>query len=401
MNNQQYISKAEACLPTGQEHILEHLGTISESAAKTLLGQITAIDWSSLDNLVTPPNVTEVSPPDIVSLNQRNELDCVERGIDAYQSGLVASLIVAGGQGSRLGYEGPKGCFVLPELNCSIFEIHFTNHKNLCEKYNCAMPLLIMTGPQNDAETKQFLSEHNYFGLDVDQVHFFSQASVPSIDESGRLVLASEDSLLLNPNGHGGCVDALIHSGVLDSIMKAGVKFINYIQVDNILSRLDDPFAIGLALERGLDAITKVVEKRDALERVGHLVKCEGKDQIVEYSSLSDTQKARTNEHGELLMRWANTAMHVWRAQFLRERGDSPLPYNRSAPKAATVNLQGHSEQVSVMKCERFIFDLLKFTDRAVGLEVLRVEEFAPVKNADGDDSPATAVALYKNVLKS
>lgn len=396
MDKVNILEKVRKLLPDSQSHIIEHINSIAEQSAINLYQQIENIDWKSLDKLITPLDMTAVEAPNVIRLSDRNDDSFHQVGEQAYRDGKVASLIVAGGQGTRLGFEGPKGCFKLPELNSTIFEIHFANHKVACEKYETKLSLLIMTGQQNDQETKDFLKSKDYYGLDSSQIHFFTQASVPSFDEDGKLVLMSADSLLMSPNGHGGCVDALIRSGVLQQVIDQGVEFINYIQVDNILSRLDDPFAVGLAISKNLDAITKVVKKRDAMEKVGHLVKCEGKDQIVEYSSLTDEQKQATDAQGDMLMPWANTAKHIWSTEFLLSRGEDPLPYNRSAPKAATALVDGQEQETKVVKYERFIFDLLRFTDKSLGLEVSREREFAPVKNHSGQDSPETATALYK-----
>lgn len=392
--------QARAILPEGQEHIIEHVRSLSTSDAEQLLHELEKIEWKQFEHRALAPDAASIASPAVISLADRHTLEAeVEPlGASLLRHGAVANLIVAGGQGSRLGYEGPKGCYFLEELGKYIFQIHSERHAALCEKYGCEALLLIMTGPQNDRETRDFFAEHSHFGLDSSQIVFFRQGSVPSFSPAHKLQLASPTSLVTNPNGHGGTVDALISSGTLADLARRGVKYLNYIQVDNILAPLDDCFALGLVDSRGADMLTKVVSKAAPEEKVGCLARIAGVDQIVEYSDVTPEQTRMTDSNGDLLLRWGNTALHIFSLDFLqRFESERSLPYHVSAPKAATVYTSGDFVDAEVIKYERFIFDLLLETEKTIGLEVSRVAEFAPIKNRTGADSPETACALYRN----
>ena len=399
MSVKDLAEKAAACLPEGQGHIVEHLNGAGEDAAASLLAELEAIDWSAFSKTAADPDVAALQPPDVISFEDREQLqvELNARGEELFKQGAVANLMVAGGQGSRLGYDGPKGCFYLETLGKTIFELHSERQKAAIERFGTEIPLLIMTGSHNHKATEDFFKEQDFFGLSAANVHFFQQGSVPSFGEGQSLQLAAHDRLLQNPNGHGGTVEALIDSGLLQQLLDSGIQYINYIQVDNILARLDDTFAVGLAASREADILTKVVEKASPSEKVGCLVNCADVDQIVEYSDVTPEQTEMTDLKGDLVLRWGNTAMHIISAPFLKRfEKELSLPFHVSAPKKAKVFEQGEVREVEVRKYERFIFDLLLETDNSVGLAVKRELEFAPIKNASGTDSPETAIALYQ-----
>jgi UDP-N-acetylglucosamine/UDP-N-acetylgalactosamine diphosphorylase len=258
------------------------------------------------------------------------------------------------------------------------------------------VPLLVMTSPMTDVKTREFFRAHDDFGLSEGQLSLFVQGTVPSLDRGGRALLAEPGVLLENPDGHGGAFTALVESGELDGLRERGVEQIVYLQVDNVLAPVDDPVLVGLALVEDADVVTKVLEKTDPDERVGHLVtEGGGRDRIVEYTELTAEQTRARTPDGELIYRWGSPAMHSWSVDFLSRlaaRGYS-LPLHRSA-KPLRAWIDGAVRDVDGWKFERFVFDLIPEAERSVGLEVDRDAEFAPVKNADGDDSPATAVQL-------
>lgn len=391
-------AQARLLLPEGQAEILAHIQSLTETEAQTLLSQLKAIDWASFLKVAHKPDVSALRAPNVLSLSERQA--CEDRvratGAELISAGKVANLIVAGGQGSRLGFEGPKGCYMLDAIGKSIFQIHAERQRALHAAYNTAVPLLIMTGQHNTQETQNYFASNDFFGLPQDSVCFFEQGSVPTFSTDKKLQLASSDTLLQNPNGHGGTVEALIDSGLLQELQQKGVEYINYIQVDNILARLDDTFAIGLAHENSADVVTKVVEKASPDEKVGCLVHSAGYDQIVEYSDVTPDQTRMTDGEGNLILRWGNTAMHILSVPFLaRFETELSLPFHISAPKNAIIFKAGQLIASEVVKYERFIFDLLLETQNSIGLAVDRSLEFAPIKNASGTDSPETAVALF------
>jgi UDP-N-acetylglucosamine/UDP-N-acetylgalactosamine diphosphorylase len=251
----------------------------------------------------------------------------------------------------------------------------------------------VMTSPATDAETRAFFRDHDDFGLASGQLSFFVQGTVPSTDRGGRALLAAPGVLLENPDGHGGAFAALVRSGELERLRAAGVEQLVYAQVDNILAPFDDPELVGLALAENADVVTKVLEKSHPDERVGHLVTQGGRDRVVEYTELTPEQTRARTSAGELIYRWGSPAMHVWSVDFLTRLADRGyrLPLHRSA-KPLRAWMDGAVREIEGWKYERFIFDLIPEAERSIGLEIDRETEFAPVKNAVGEDSPASAV---------
>jgi UDP-N-acetylglucosamine/UDP-N-acetylgalactosamine diphosphorylase len=236
---------------------------------------------------------------------------------------------------------------------------------------------------------------HERFGLAADQLRFFSQGTVPSLDDDGRALLAGPGRLLENPDGHGGCFTALVASGALARLDAEGIAQLVSIQVDNLLAPVDDPLLVGLAEAEAADAVTKVLGKAHPDEKVGHLVRVDGRDRIVEYTELDADQTRLIGSDGQPLFRWGSPAMHCWRVGVLvalAARGFRP-PLHRSR-KPLRAWSDGGLRDVRGWKSERFIFDLIPEAERSIGLEIERAVEFAPVKNVDGADSPATARRL-------
>ncbi|MDQ3823270.1 MAG: UTP--glucose-1-phosphate uridylyltransferase, partial [Actinomycetota bacterium] len=312
----------------------------------------------------------------------------------AYGEGRAAVLVVAGGQGTRLGFAGPKGCFPLaPHSRKPIYRLQAEKVVSLSRRVERDVPFLVMTSPATDRATREFFSAQRDFGLAEGQARFFVQGTVPSLDREGRALLAEPGVLLENPDGHGGMFEALVASGNLDRLRGDGVEWIVYLQVDNVLAPVDDPDLVGLAALERADVVTKVLEKTHPDEKVGHLVRVGGRDRVVEYTELSPEQTRAREPDGSLVYRWGSPAMHCWSVEFLArlaERGFR-LPLHRSA-KPLRAWVDGAVREVPGFKHERFVFDLVPEAERSLGLEIDRGAEFAPVKNAEGEDSPATAV---------
>jgi UDP-N-acetylglucosamine/UDP-N-acetylgalactosamine diphosphorylase len=309
----------------------------------------------------------------------------------------VAVLMVAGGQGTRLGSSAPKGCFtVSPHGHKSIYQLQAEKVLALSRRTGRAVPFLVMTSPMTDAETREFFAANGDFGLATGQVRFFSQGTVPSLDQQGRALLKGPGELLENPDGHGGCFTALVKSGNLARLRAEGVAQIVYIQVDNILVPVDDALLLGVAMVEKADVVTKVLEKAHPDEKVGHLVKVGERDSIIEYTELTAEQTRQKNALGELLYRWGSPAMHCWSVSFLARLADFGyrIPLHRSAKPLKAWTPAGGVAEVKGIKNERFIFDLIPEALVSVGLAIDRDAEFAPVKNASGNDSPASALAL-------
>jgi UDP-N-acetylglucosamine/UDP-N-acetylgalactosamine diphosphorylase len=382
----------------GQGHLLAGLDGLDADARREFVDHLAQVDWAELDEPLPPPDPGETEPSPVVTLDDlgRRRQELATAGEEAYAAGRVAVLMVAGGQGTRLGFAGPKGCFPLaPHSGKTIYQLQAEKVLSVSRRAGRAVPFLVMTSPATDEETREFFASRGNFGLDDDQLVFLSQGTVPSLDRAGRALLAGPGRLLENPDGHGGAFAALVESGRLERLRAGGIRHLVYLQVDNVLAPVDDPLLVGLAEVEEADVVTKVLEKVDPDEKVGHLVRVGGRDRIVEYTELTpEIVRSRTAD-GTLIYRWGSPALHCWSIAFLAGLADRGyrLPLHRS-PKPLLAWIDGESREVEGWKYERFIFDLVPLASRSIGMEVDREAEFAPVKNADGPDSPATAVEL-------
>ena len=389
---------AETLARNGQLHLLDGIDELAPGRRDRFLARLGEIDWDELARPLAPPVLGDVEQARVLSLDERahrsEELQAAGEAI--YRAGGVAVLMVAGGEGTRLGFPGPKGSFPLaPHSGKTIYQLQAEKVLSLSRRVGRAVPLVVMTSPMTDAATREAFAAAGSYGLGVDQVRFLVQGTVPSLDRDGRALLAEPGRLLESPDGHGGSFTALVGSGELGRLGDSGVTHLVYLQVDNVLAPVDDPVLVGLASAAQADVVTKVLEKRHPDERVGHLVRVAGRDRIVEYTELGSEELHARALGGELVYRWGSPALHCWSVSFLAalaDRGYRP-PLHRSA-KPLQAWVDGRSQQVDGWKYERFVFDLLPEADRSVGMEIDRAAEFAPLKNAEGDDSPATAVEL-------
>ncbi len=403
---------AERLAGLGQGHLLADLESLGEAERRGYLDRLAAIDWAEFaggdaDGAAgeASPATTEIGASQVIDLaeRQRRSSELEPLGEAAYQAGRVAVLMVAGGQGTRLGLAGPKGCFpIAPHSHKSIYQLQAEKVLALSRRLGRPVPFLIMTSPMTDADTRDFFAAHGWFGLPDGQVRLFSQGTVPSLAEDGRGLLERPGRLLENPDGHGGCFTALVGSGELQRLVDEHVSHLAYIQVDNLLAPVDDPLMVGLAVAERLDVITKVLEKAHPDEKVGHLVRQGGRDRIIEYTELSPEQCRSKGPDGQLIYRWGSPAIHCWSVPFLGRLAAQGfrLPLHRSK-KPLKAWRGGAVQAVQGWKNERFIFDLIPQAERSLGLQIVREEEFAPVKNASGSDSPESAVQLASDLYAS
>jgi UDP-N-acetylglucosamine/UDP-N-acetylgalactosamine diphosphorylase len=389
----------------GQEHLLDGVDELDREVRDRFLARLAEVDWGELERPAEPPSLGEVEPAEVVTLEHRadRESELREAGERAYRDGEVAVLMVAGGQGTRLGFLGPKGLFPLgPLSDKSLYQLQAEKVVAVSRRIGHAVPLLVMTSPATDDETRRFFADHDGFGLGAGQLRCFTQGTVPSTDREGRALLAGPGELLENPDGHGGVFTALVGSGRLEELRREGVQRLVYLQVDNALARIDDPVLVGLAELEDAEVVTKVLEKAHPDEKVGHLVRAHGHDRIVEYTELTAEQTRAPGADGRPVYRWGSPALHAWSTAFferLAEAGYRP-PLHRSA-KPLKAWQDGTVHEVEGWKHERFVFDLVAEGERSVGLEIDRGAEFAPLKNAEGEDSPATARARLLEVHAS
>ena len=321
----------------GQTHLLDAIKKCPEDKRDDFIKEINSIDWSSLKNVFTPVDMTsaKIQMSEVISLKDRDLIadDLKLIGKKAYENGQVGVLLVAGGQGTRLGYNGPKGCFQTLQISQkTLYQIHAEKIIYASKKYGKTIPFLIMTSPHTDSETKAFFKENNYFGIKESDVFFFCQSMTATLDLNGKALLKSDSELLKNPDGHGGCYTAFMKSGALEYLEKRGIKTLVYIQVDNILAPIDDTVLVGLQESRNADIVTKVLRKASPQEKVGHLVCVNGKDQIVEYVDVTKEQLELKDENGELIFNWGSPAMHAFSLDFFRRLKNEKvfLPFHQS-----------------------------------------------------------------------
>lgn len=321
------------------------------------------------------------------------------RGEELLRSRKVGAILVAGGQGTRLGFDHPKGMFPIgPVSGKPLFQL-------LCEQLvargrqaGASIPYYIMTSSATHVETRAFFQEHHYFGLDPDDVSFFQQASLPMVDDDGRILMDEKHRLTAGPDGHGGVLHALKRSGLLGVMADRGLEYLYYHQVDNPAATICDPAFLGLHVLRDSEMSTKVVAKTSAVERMGVVVDVDGHTEIIEYTDLPPEQAAATGSDGRLLLWAGSTAIHAFNLSFLQrlvvERGR--LPYHPARKVVPYINEAGERvvpEQPNGWKFEQFIFDALPEARTTLVVEADRAHEFLPVKNRDGADSPATVQA--------
>jgi UDP-N-acetylglucosamine pyrophosphorylase len=392
----------------GQEHLFQFWDALDEPRRRALLSQIGEIDFAEIARLAetvrsgSPPADVErpFEPSPFVTVAEATaDRAAAEAGTEALRAGRVAVLVVAGGQGTRLGFPGPKGTFPIGPLSGkSLFQLHAEKIRALERRHRRPIRWYVLTSDATHAETQAFFDAHSRFGLAADRVRLLQQGMLPAIDRGGRILLEAPDRIFLSPNGHGGVVEALWRSGALDEMRSEGVDLLFYFQVDNPLVRIADPTFIGRHLSHGAEMSLKVVRKERPEEKVGVLVVRDGRHRIVEYSELTADEAAARHPSGGLRFEAGNIAIHLFARSFLErvaaER--NALPLHHATKKIPHVDARGvrvEPPEPNGIKFERFVFDALPLARRVLAIEVARAEEFSPVKNATGSESPETSRA--------
>lgn len=362
-------------------------------------------DPLSLNVAIKPANIIPLpKTPTEKKFRQKAKL----MGESLISSEKVAILIVAGGQGVRLGHDKPKGTFpVTPVMNKTLFHLFSDQVGALSFRYNARIPLLIMTSNENHDDTVSFFENFDFFGLDKNNVYFFQQGMLPSISPEGRLLLKDETNIYVNPDGHGGSLMALYKSGYLNSLIEQGYTELFYCQVDNPLLKIADPIFLGYHSLEKAECSTKVVRRNNIEEKVGVYVSLNGKDSIIEYSEFGGSHMSAFDYDGSILYWAGNTAIHVFNLAFIKSLNENGfvLPYHCANKDVEIIGTDGSVKTEKVWKFESFVFDAIPLAEKTCCLEVDRAEEFSPVKNRSGADSPMTArasmVRLHKKWLRS
>lgn len=392
----------------GQEQLLNFWNELNEEEKKNLAAQINNIDFDYINGLVkshvlqmpetkipsdlSPAPFFPADPKDAEQAKLYSEAKA--KGVELLKNGKVAALTVAGGQGTRLGFDGPKGTYpITPVKKKTLFQYFAESILRANKKYGCEIQWFIMTSLLNDKTTKDFFRDNNYFGLNPSSVMFFTQGTMPCIGYDGKILLAAKDSLALAPDGHGGTLLALKVSGALDKMKAAGVELISYFQVDNPLVSVVDPLFIGLHSLEKSEMSARMLSKTGPYEKLGNFCVSNGRLEIIEYSDLPNDLAEARNEDGSLQFIAGSPAIHVISREFverLTSTGKLDLPWHRADKKVPFVDNDGNEispESSNAVKLESFIFDALPLASRTMVLEARREEEFAPTKNPTGVDS--------------
>jgi UDP-N-acetylglucosamine/UDP-N-acetylgalactosamine diphosphorylase len=384
----------------GQEHVLAGWDRLTDEERRGLLEQLRGLDlvqlrtlFANRDHSFAVPSAERIQPVPVISAGADGEVR--RRGEEALSAGEVAVLLVAGGQGSRLGFEHPKGMFPIgPVSNKTLFQIHAEKVLALRRRHGKPLPFLVMTSPATDAETRAFFAEHHNFGLPADEVAFFCQGTMPALDRAtGRLLMEAPGRLFLSPNGHGGTLTALADSGLLERLRRTGIRHIFYFQVDNPLVKVADPAFLGHHIVTGADVSAKIVPKESPTDKLGNLVLVDGRCTMIEYSDLPESLARQTDEQGRLRIWAGSPAIHVFDVEFLRRMvGEGvKIPFHIAKKKVPYLDEKGtlvQPAQENALKFELFIFDVLPLAETYTVVETSRREEFVPLKNATGADSP-------------
>jgi len=393
----------------GQEHLLAFYGELEAEQRQALLAQIAGIDFDFVDECVEKyvkqrPTFAlpgDIAPPPIIPANPTGEQadECARaraRGLELLAAGKVAAFVVAGGQGTRLGFDGPKGCLeATPVVRKPLFQLFAEQVLAAGRRAGRPVPWYVMTSPTNDGQTRAFFRRNKNFGLAAEDVLFLVQDTFPAIGHDGKLLLADKGEVAVSPNGHGGSLLALRASGALDDMKKRGVELISYFQVDNPLVRCIDPLFVGLHDLRGAEMSAKALPKRDPMEKLGNFCLVDGKVTVIEYSDMPEDLARACLPDGRLKFSAGSIAIHVLGRSFVERltAGRRPgLPLHRADKPVPYVDPLGNAvkpAKPNAVKLEMFVFDALPLARETVILETRRDEEFSPIKNSDGVD-PAT-----------
>lgn len=387
-----------------QNNLLNYLNNTSDANRDKITSQLNDVDWGFMEYL----NKEESSSTSVIDPISATTMDDIAKkfaeyeacGIKAIQDGKLCLLLLAGGQGTRLGFDKPKGCFNVGVNNdLYIFQLLIEHTLDVVKKCDAWIHLYIMTSDINNKDTVAFFEEHNYLGYNKDYIHFFIQEMNPATDFDGNILLSAEDSLALSPNGNGGWFSSMNRAGLLDGIFNSNIEYINVFAVDNVLQRIADPAFLGATIMENKMCGAKVVRKANPEEKVGAMCLQNGKPHIIEYYELSEDMKNQTNPDGSLVYGFGVILNYLFPISRLKETLDNSMPLHVVEKKVPYIDDNNNLVTPSTpnaYKFETLALDLIHEMDDCLVYEVDREKEFAPVKNKEGVDSVDTARTLLQ-----
>ena len=410
-------------IPSDQEHLIRFWNELNEQEQSQLSAQIQSVDFRLIAELyenrdhiidLVPFEQRAKDPPaykfgtlsdgdtDYSAPKKIGKVDAIRLGREALAEGSYAVMIVAGGQGTRLGFPHPKGMYPIgPVSGATLFQIHFEKVVALSRKYGVGIPVCIMTSPATHAETREYLEKNDWFGVTPENRFLFCQGTMPAVAMlDGKVLLAEKSSLALSPDGHGGMLAAMNQSSTLDQLQNRGIKHLFYFQVDNPFVDICCPEFLGYHLGSGSEMTSQVIRKREPSDRVGNIVELDGKLHVIEYSDIPESLANRRFPDGSLQIWAGSIAVHQFDLGFLRRVSPiaSALPFHIAKKKVPYIDEQGQTvvpKEPNAIKFERFIFDLMPSASNAVVVEVDIPNNYGPLKNAPGSasDCPETVKA--------
>ena len=389
-----------------QLQLLKYYDELDDAGKKNLLDGIANIDWSFEDALANPVDMSGADR-DLQPIDGYRRADIDARlpefeaaGVEAIKAGKVAAVLLAGGMGTRLGVDGPKGAYDIGITKpLYIFEQQMKNLMEVTEKCGVTVPLYIMTSDKNHEQTTSFWKEHNYFGYPKSEVKFFKQDMAPAVDFDGKIILERKDTPALSPNGNGGWFSSLKRAGLCEDLHKRGVEWLNIYAVDNVLQRIADPVFVGATIVSGVNCGAKAICKTEPYEKVGVLCKDGDQPDIIEYYELTDEMANMRDENGKLVYCYGVIMNYLFRLSRLEEIVDKKIPVHIVQKKIECLCEDGETrkpEKENGKKFETLAVDLIKPMGSVLPFEVVREKEFAPIKNKTGIDSVESARELLK-----
>lgn len=387
----------------GQEHLLRYYDELSELERRTLEKQIAELDWSVLSSWEDRENSAitgRIEPIEILTISDimKDRGRYFEIGRDALQRGKVAAVLLAGGQGTRLGSNAPKGTYNIGITRpLYIFEQLVENLLSVSRACSAFPPLFIMTSEKNDAQTQAFFAQHDYFGYPRERIRFFVQKMAPCLDFTGKFFLEEKGRVATSPNGNGGWYASLLESGIENDFPE--IEWYNVFGVDNVLQRIADPIFLGATILSGKNSGAKGVRKADPEEKVGVLCLRDGLPDVIEYYDLDEERANLRDREGNLVYSFGVTLNYLFRAKTLREISREKIPIHIVKKKVPFLDENGILQQPDIAngyKFETLILDLIRLMGSCLPFEVVREREFAPIKNRVGVDSVESARELLK-----
>lgn len=407
MNN---FSEAQLKLKKyNQEHLLSRYEFLDKKDRELLVNQILEIDFGLLNNLYNHVSKSESNNDEIRPIPYENkakltseELQKYEKtGMEAIKQNKYAVVTMAGGQGTRLGHNGPKGTFMLEtEPAKSLFEIFCDKLQKIRKEENVVIPWYIMTSKENNDETVKFFEKNNYFNYPREAITFFVQSQIPMIDKNGKIIRTEKGLIKQAANGHGGIFEAMFKNHIVDDMKKKKIEWVFIGPVDNPLVPMVDSVALGFGIEKNVLAVGNSIVKLNPAEKVGVFCKRNNKPSVVEYTEITKEMSEQTDANGELVYGESHINCNLFNIKAIDKIGDEKLPYHTAFKKATYMDENDNiieGKEPNCYKFETFIFDSFEKLDNMAILRGKREEEFAPVKNKEGEDSPESAIKLYNN----